>query len=117
MLYRLKFALREGISIAGYLETDNEIKSMFWLSFEILFVLVNSREIRIISSKEMCQNIGEYAKKAIIDETYANSDLASQSYIKKESKDQFTYYNTLKCYERLVFLLGNKDFQKGKLLN
>ena len=116
-LYRLKFALGEGVQIAGYLDTDNEIKALFWLSYEILFVLGKSREIRVISSKEMDRKPGDNGKRAILDETYANRDLAAQSYIKKDAKEQFTYYNTIKCYDRLSFLLGNKDFQKGRLLN
>ena len=65
----------------------------------------------------MNKKIGDCGKRAILDETYANRDIATQSYIKKEGKDQYTYYNTIKCYNRLSFLLGNKDFQKGRLLN
>lgn len=116
-LFRLKFALGEGVQTTGFLDTDNEIKAIFWLSHEILFVLGKSREIRVISSKEMDKRPGGHGKKAVLDETYANRDLAAQNYIKKEGKDQFTYYNTMKCCERLAFLLGNKDFQKGRLLN
>ena len=116
-LYKVKFALNEGIQLSGYLETDNEIKQIFWLSAEILFILGKSREIRVISSREMNKKIGDCGKRAILDETYANRDIATQSYIKKEGKDQYTYYNTIKCYNRLSFLLGNKDFQKGRLLN
>jgi Golgi CORVET complex core vacuolar protein 8 len=116
-LYRFKFALEEGIQEAGYLETGSGIRSIFWLSYEILFAFDKSREIRIISSKEMNKRPGEKGGRAILDETFASRDLASQSYLKKEAKEQPAYYNTIKCHERLIFLLGNKDFQKGCLLN
>jgi hypothetical protein len=119
-LYRFKFSLKEGVQVSGHLNTDNEIKSIFWLNFEILCVLGKSREIRILSSKEMNQspkkNPLDY-KKAILDETYANRDIASQSYLKKDGKECFTFYNTFKCLDRNVLVLGNKDFQKGRLLN
>jgi hypothetical protein len=119
-LYRFKFSLEEGVLPAGFLETDSEIKAIFWLSFEILFVLGKSREIRIITSREMNKEIYRKiadSKKAILDETYANRDLAYQSYLKKDGKDYFTYYNTIKCNERLALLLGNRDYQRGRLLN
>ena len=119
-LYRFKFALNEGVQVAGHLNSDNEIKSIFWLNFEILCVLGKSREIRIMTSKEMNlapkNNPMDY-KKAILDETYANRDIASQSYFKKDGKEYFTFYNTFKCVDRNVMVLGNKDFQKGRLLN
>lgn len=119
-LYRFKFALNEGVQPAGYLTTDNEIKSIFWLNFEILCVLGKSREIRILTSKEMNKvpkKSPNDFKKAILDETYANRDIASQCYLKKDGREYFTFYNTFKCIDRSVMVLGNKDFQKGRLLN
>jgi vacuolar protein sorting-associated protein 8 len=117
VLYTLKFAGSEGIFISGYLETDAEIKALFWLSYEILLAVINSREIRVISSRKFSNKLGDSNRRAILEETYSNRDLAMQAYIKVDNKDNFTYHNTLKSNNRTVFLLGNKDFHKGQLLD
>jgi hypothetical protein len=116
-LYTTKFVGAEGVFITGYLETDTEIKSLFWLSPEILLAVVNSREIRVISSKEFSMKLGESGRRAILEETYANRDLALQSFIKIDNKENLTYHNTIKAQNRVVLLLGNKEFHKGQLLN
>lgn len=117
ILYSFKFASPEGVVISGYLETDTEIKSIFWLSYEILLSLNRSREIQVISSREFSLKVGENGRRAVLEETYANKDLALQLYIKVDKKENFTYHNTLKATNRVIYLLGNKEFHKGQLLN
>lgn len=117
ILYTFKFASPEGVIISGYLETDTEIKSIFWLSYEILLSLNRSREIQVISSREFSLKVGENGRRAVLEETYANKDLALQLYVKVDKKENFTYHNTLKATNRNIFLLGNKEFHKGQLLN
>jgi hypothetical protein len=117
ILYTLKFASAEGVLISGYLETDTEIKSIFWLSYEIILCLNRSREIQVITSREFSTKPGESGRRAVLEETYANKDLALQIYVKIDQKENFTYHNTLKAIDRVVFLLGNKEFHKGQLLN
>ena len=118
VLYTFKFAGPEGINITGFLETDTEIKAMFWMSYEIILTLNNAREIRVTSSREFNSMQGDCGKRAILEETNANRDLALQSYLKTEAnKEILTYHNTIKSHNRLVFLLGNNLFHKGQLLN
>ena len=116
-LYTFKFAGVDGVQISGYLETDTEIKAIFWLSYEILITVNNAREIRVICSRDFNIKLGESGKRAIKEETNANRNLALQSYLKIEGKDILTYHNTIKAHNRVIFLLGNKEFHKGQLLN
>lgn len=117
ILYTLKFASAEGVLISGYLETDTEIKSIIWLSYEILICLNRSREIQVITSREFSNKPGESGRRAVLEETYANKDLACQIYVKIDQKENLTYHNTLKATNRAIYLLGNKEFHKGQLLN
>lgn len=117
VLYTFKFAGAEGVIQSGYLENDTEIKAMHWLSYEILVALNLSREIRILSSREFSNKLGESGRRAVLEETYANRDLALQSYLKSDKKENYTYHNTLKAQNRVIYLLGNKEFHKGQLMN
>ena len=118
VLYTFKFAGTEGINATGFLDTDTEIKAMFWMSYEIILTINNAREIRVTSSREFNTMLGECGKRVILEETNANRDLALQSYLKTENnKEVLTYHNTIKSQNRVVFLLGNNLFHKGQLLN
>ncbi|CAG9310317.1 unnamed protein product [Blepharisma stoltei] len=117
-LFRFKFAAREGVHIAGYLDIENEIKSLLWLSTDILSIMDLSRELRVVTSKGFMKKPNDDANNAILDITWANRDIATQSLIKDEAgKEKTTFYNSVKAYERVIYLLGFKQFHKGRLLN
>lgn len=97
---------------------DTEIKSLMWLSHDMVFVMGNSREIRIVTTKGFSRREKDPSRNAVLEDTYVDRDLAIQAYIKDETgKERFTFHNSLKAYERVVFILGNKKFHKGRLLN
>ncbi|CAG9320228.1 unnamed protein product [Blepharisma stoltei] len=118
VLYKLRLPTKEGIQISGFLDMDTEIKSLIWLSHDMLFVMGNSREIRIANTKGFSRREKEPSRNAILEDTYVNRDLAIQAYIRDESgKERYTFHNSVKAFERVVFILGNRQFHKGRLLN
>ena len=116
-LYTFKFVAFEGIQFSGYLDTDAEIKAIFWLSDDILAVVNISKEIQIVCSSNFNTELEVSKKQAIKEEINAYCNLTSQSFIKIGNKDVLIYHNTIKSDNQILFLLGTKEFHKGQLLN
>ena len=96
---------------------DSEIKCLQLLVHDVVLTLSNSREVVILTTKGFCKLPSDTIKDCVLKEIYVNRDIAVQSYIKdSKNKEKYTYYNTISCFESQVFILGNKQAHKGRLL-
>ena len=116
-LHKIKFPSPEGIQLIGTYSMDSEIKCLQLLVHDVVLTLSNSREVVILTTKGFCKLPSDTIKDCVLKEIYVNRDIAVQSYIKdSKNKEKYTYYNTISCFESQVFILGNKQAHKGRLL-
>lgn len=116
-LYKIKFASPEGIQLVGTYAMDAEIKNIQLLSHDLICVVSNSREVIILTTRGFSKNSPE-SKNAVLEEIYVSKDVAAQAYIKDSSnKEKYTYHNTIQCLDSCIFILGNKQLHKGRVIN
>ena len=116
-LHKVKFASPEGISLIGTYAMDSEIKSIQLLGHDIVLVMSYIREVVVLSTKGFGKTGAEPVKDCVLEEMYVNKDVAVQAYIKDgNNKEKYTYHNTIQCVEGQVFILGNKQLHKGRVL-
>ena len=115
-LYKIKSASPEGIQQIGSYEMDAEIKSIHLLSHDLISVVINTRDVIILSTKGF---IGKQeAKNPVLEEIFVTRDIAVQAFIKDSNKkEKNTYHNTISCFDSNVFILGNKQLHKGRVIN
>jgi Golgi CORVET complex core vacuolar protein 8 len=117
-LHKIKFASPEGIQLVGVYTMDSEIKNLQLLGYDLLLVIGHIREAIVLSTKGFSKGNDSPNKDCVLEENFVNKDLAVQAYIKdKNSKEKFTYNNTIHCCDRQVFILGNKQLHKARVLN
>jgi hypothetical protein len=114
-LYKVKSASPEGIQLLASYEMDAEIKSVHLLSFDLLCAVINTRDVLILSTRNFTR---PESKNAVLEEIFVTRDIAAQAYIKdSSSKEKNTYHNTIQCMDSTVFILGNKQLHKGRVIN
>ncbi|OMJ77406.1 hypothetical protein SteCoe_23007 [Stentor coeruleus] len=117
-LHKIKFASPEGIQLVGTYTMDTEIKDIKLLGHDVLLVLSNNREVMILSTKGFSRSQSDLPKDSILEELLVNKDIAVQAYIKDSTgKEKYTYNNMITSNEASVFILGNKQLHKGRLLS
>lgn len=116
-MHKLKYTSPEGIQLVGTYTMDSEIKTIQLLGHDIVLVMSYIREIIILTTKGFCKSSNDVVKDCVLEDMYVNKDVAVQAYIKDSSnKEKYTYHNTINCAENQIFILGNKQLHKGRLL-
>jgi len=117
-LYEFKNALKNSAREVAFLEGEGEIKNLVWLSKEMIMTIGASREVKIVTTRGFAKQLGDDMSSAVLEDNFIVKDLAIQAYVRDEmGRERFTFQNSVKNVGRIAFLLGNKQFFKGRLLN
>jgi WD40 repeat protein len=122
-----------GFTTAGHYINPHPIIRMSFLSNSIIFFfdkmklcrvinssLITPGEVRLSAENEQPISILDSLRKPELQEGYlVDPDLKYQTYIidKADNKARATYNNHIISFNKNIFVLSNKDFYHGKLLN
>lgn len=114
-IFCIKYAVADGVQPIGVIDIDSEIRSLHWLAEDTLLMLDYLREVKIISARLA---IEQNFSVGVLETSKINTEIAFQSIIKAEAgRNRSTLHNSVRAFNRSIYILGNTTFHRGKLLN